>query len=201
MAKALNKNRKLYTAIYLIFALVILLFTETHIQMGEPLFWLVNSLGLIFIFIAIVGRIYATIFLGGYKNKTLIDYDIYSATRNPLYLFSFIGAIGVALFSMNYWIMIATPLVFLLIYIPLIKREERFLQSEFGDDYKTYLQNTPLFLPKRITKPIPKGEFVEASPHLIKAAVGHSLLWLGLYFIFIIINMLYSFDILPLIIL
>lgn len=54
----------------------------------------IRIVGVFLVFVGIIGRIYATIFIGGMKNEGVdgskfIDYGAYSICRNPLYLFFF----------------------------------------------------------------------------------------------------------------
>ncbi len=42
----------------------------------------------------------------------------------------------------------AVALVTLALYVPTIRREERFLAERFGDTWRTYAASTPAFLPR-----------------------------------------------------
>jgi len=73
---------------------------------------------------------------------------VYVLTRNPMYLGTFLIGTGVSLFIFNWWAAPLFCLVFLLIYIPQIRKEEKVLSLRFGDEYKLYCQATPRFFPR-----------------------------------------------------
>ncbi len=98
--------------------------------------------------IALVGvliRAWAT----GYivKNTTLTTTGPYAHTRNPLYLGSFLLALGFALAA--HWIAVAVVVVFwFIVYRPTIAREREFLRSVYGAAYSEYEANVPAFFPR-----------------------------------------------------
>jgi len=67
--------------------------------------------------------------------------------RNPLYVFSFIGALGLVL--MTHSIVIAAFLLvfYIGIYPFVVAKEESNLHDLFGDAYQDYCDKTPRFVP------------------------------------------------------
>jgi hypothetical protein len=68
--------------------------------------------------------------------------------RNPLYLGSFLMVIGFCLLAndlMNLWIAAA---VLILLYVPKVRSEERFLSGQFPAEWAPYAAETPRFLPR-----------------------------------------------------
>lgn len=63
---------------------------------------------------------------------------IYKLTRNPMYLGLMIAYIGIACLIGNWWNFIFLPLLFLIIQEYVIKREEKYLELEFGQEYRNY---------------------------------------------------------------
>ncbi|HEY9212134.1 MAG TPA: isoprenylcysteine carboxylmethyltransferase family protein, partial [Ancylobacter sp.] len=49
-----------------------------------------RATGLCLIMAAVIGRLWATLYIGGRKNASLVTAGPYSITRNPLYCFSII---------------------------------------------------------------------------------------------------------------
>jgi hypothetical protein len=96
----------------------------------------------------ILGRTWCSLYIGGVKNKSLIDVGPYSVTRNPLYVFSVVGAIGIgAQLGSIVIALLAGGVVWAVFYI-LIFSEERHLRSKFGAAYQDYVTRIPRFWPK-----------------------------------------------------
>ena len=82
------------------------------------------------------------------KNLRLATSGPYSLSRNPLYLGSFLLVVGFAVAGRNLLLGIALVVLFLAVYLPVMRREESFLRQKFGAEYEEYAARTPLFLPK-----------------------------------------------------
>ncbi len=81
------------------------------------------------------------------KNAELTTTGPYAYTRNPLYLGSLIMAIGFGVASRSIWVGACIVLLFLAIYLPVIRGEEDFLGGAFAgfDDYRAHV---PRLLPR-----------------------------------------------------
>ncbi|MFN0116909.1 MAG: methyltransferase family protein [Elusimicrobiota bacterium] len=101
--------------------------------------------GFILMIIATIGRTWCGIYIAGRKNKELCVEGPYSLCRNPLYFFSFLGAMGVPLATQNVSLSLLVGIVFLTYYSFVIKSEEKILLGIFGDSFKKYLTTTPCF--------------------------------------------------------
>jgi protein-S-isoprenylcysteine O-methyltransferase Ste14 len=94
----LAKKRIYISQFFSVLALLAIFFISPTIN--NPLYnFLTESLGIMLVFIGMVGRIFSSIFIGNLKNQKIINYGMYSITRNPLYFFSFIGFLGVLIFT------------------------------------------------------------------------------------------------------
>jgi protein-S-isoprenylcysteine O-methyltransferase Ste14 len=71
----------------------------------------------------------------------------YSVVRNPLYLGNIVIILGLSLLSQSYLIVIINVLLAICFYIPIIMREEEFLDQSFKKEFENYLQRTPAFIP------------------------------------------------------
>jgi protein-S-isoprenylcysteine O-methyltransferase Ste14 len=81
------------------------------------------------------------------KNAELTTTGPYAYTRNPLYLGSVIIALGFGVASRSLWVAVAIIVLFLAIYLPVIKSEEVFLRGAFGD-FDEYARNVPRLFPR-----------------------------------------------------
>jgi protein-S-isoprenylcysteine O-methyltransferase Ste14 len=81
------------------------------------------------------------------KNAELATTGPYAYTRNPLYLGSILMAAGFVLAARNLWIALATILMFMIIYLPVIRAEEIYLRSTFAG-YDEYAVRVPRFFPR-----------------------------------------------------
>jgi Phospholipid methyltransferase len=94
------------------------------------------------------------------KNAELTTTGPYAHTRNPLYLGSILIAFGFALASRSLWIAIILTALFLIIYLPVIRAEERYLRSVFPgfDEYATHVPRLfPRLTPATSQRPISAG--------------------------------------------
>ena len=81
------------------------------------------------------------------KNAELTTTGPYAYTRNPLYLGSILIAAGFLLAARSIWIAAATVVMFFLIYLPVVRAEENYLQSAFPG-YNAYARGVPRFFPR-----------------------------------------------------
>jgi protein-S-isoprenylcysteine O-methyltransferase Ste14 len=80
------------------------------------------------------------------KEKILTTGGPYRFIRNPLYLGSFLIAIGFGLISGSIWVWILIVAYFALVYIPVIRYEESILREKFSE-YPAYAAKVPALYP------------------------------------------------------
>ena len=107
----------------------------------------VEALGLALIIIAIVGRGWCSLYIGGRKKAEIVDRGPYSITRNPLYVFSFIGAFGIGAQTGSLVIGAVFAIATVLVFLRTVGREEAWLAEHFGAPYAAYRARTPRFWP------------------------------------------------------
>jgi len=81
------------------------------------------------------------------KGRTLARCGPYALTRNPLYLGSFLMALGILLAGQGYWLLIPFGLFFIVFYYPVMKAEEQELLQGHGEAFLAYSRAVPLFFP------------------------------------------------------
>ncbi|WP_339915447.1 isoprenylcysteine carboxylmethyltransferase family protein [uncultured Brevundimonas sp.] len=114
---------------------------ETRLHEG------LETFGLVLIAVCIVGRAWCSLYIGGRKKAEIVDRGPYSISRNPLYVFSFIGAFGMGAQSGSFSIAALFLLVTFVVFYSTVKREEAWLAGEFGEPYLAYMKRTPRFGP------------------------------------------------------
>lgn len=117
---------------------------------------ILEQLGFLMVFVAVLGRIWCTLYIAGRKNRELCTAGPYEVCRNPLYLFSFIGLVGICFAAQNILLGIVSASAYLLFYHGVIRGEERRLADIFGPDFNRYIATTPRFWP-RLRRPSHAG--------------------------------------------
>ncbi|HAL06973.1 MAG TPA: isoprenylcysteine carboxylmethyltransferase family protein, partial [Brevundimonas sp.] len=77
----------------------------------------------------------------------IVDRGPYSVTRNPLYVFSFIGAFGIGAQTGSLAVGTVFALAAFLVFLRTVGREEAWLAEHFGQTYEAYRTRTPRFWP------------------------------------------------------
>lgn len=82
----------------------------------------------------------------------------YALTRNPLYLGTYLMAVGVALAIQNWWLLGTLSILYVVIYHYIILDEETKLERIFGEPYLVYKRSVPRFFPRLIPPFTPSSE-------------------------------------------
>ena len=82
------------------------------------------------------------------KNDALATTGPYAYTRNPLYLGSFVLGLGFTIAAGRLILGLVFAVLFLGIYVPVMRVETKTLAELFGKDYQDYASAVPLFLPR-----------------------------------------------------
>jgi protein-S-isoprenylcysteine O-methyltransferase Ste14 len=119
-------------------------FAVVYILLARPTF-VSMAWSLLLVFPGLWLRAYAS----GYvkKNAELTVTGPYAYTRNPLYLGSMMIAFGFAAASRSIVIVLLLAALFGVIYLPVIRSEERFLRSTFKG-FDEYAAKVPRLLPR-----------------------------------------------------
>jgi protein-S-isoprenylcysteine O-methyltransferase Ste14 len=131
--------------------------------------------GYLLVAICALGRVYASAFIGGIKNTSLVMAGPYSLCRNPLYTLSWIGFVGIALMSTSVTATVVTAIIFGLLYRVLVLREEEHMRATFGEAFNRYCLTTPQFVPA--LRPMDIPDALTIKPRYLGFAVLDALAW------------------------
>ena len=174
------RQRVMVSRIFAVLVVLLVIFTMSSFKQGGLADILLDTSGLFLLTVCSMGRLWALLYISGKKTQEVITDGPYSIVRHPLYLFSFIGAIGIGLASDNI-LVLAALVIFYLSYYPLtILSEEKTLTKKFGPAYIDYAKRTPRFLPKLSLYKSP-GHFEVNTGIFLKSLV------LGMWFIWVFI--------------
>ena len=114
------------------------------------------------------------------KNVEITVSGPYSHTRNPLYLGSLIMCIGVCIGAGIWWVAAIFIILFLSIYLPVMRVEAEDLRQIFPETFPEYEKNVPLLFPR--FSPWKKSEMgFDANLYMkyreYRAALGLLLVW------------------------
>lgn len=96
----------------------------------------------------VAGRMWSILYVGSRKNRELTTTGPYSITRNPLYFFSTLGAVGIGLIHGSLILALALGAFAYLVLVATAEREAEHLKTLFGPGYDSYARETPLFWPR-----------------------------------------------------
>lgn len=81
------------------------------------------------------------------KDTELATAGPYAYTRNPLYLGSIIIATGFTIAARSWWVVLTIVVLFLVIYLPVIRAEEEALRARFPG-FNAYVGQVPRLIPR-----------------------------------------------------
>ncbi|MBK1698365.1 methyltransferase family protein [Rhodovibrio salinarum] len=102
--------------------------------------------GFAVIALAVLGRTWCTLYIGGRKKRTLVTEGPYSLSRNPLYVFSVMGAFGIGATSGSIVMGALLAAAAAAILDIVIRREEAYLTEHFPVAYLEYMRSVPRWL-------------------------------------------------------
>lgn len=143
-----QEMRRLVLAVMIAAMFAALLFGQSIFPPDTHIHEAIEMLGILMIFLGIVGRLWATLYIGGRKSGEVVTGGPYSMTRNPLYVFSTLAAAGVGAQMGSIVATVGFAVLCAAAFHVVILREERFLEATFGDDFRAYVARVPRFFPR-----------------------------------------------------
>jgi len=176
----IQKLRIPLTNIFVVLLLIFIATSDRPWEVKHPLFTsFLFFMGLFFVGIGSLGRLWCSLYIAGWKTKVLITKGPYSMCRNPLYFFSFIGAIGVGFATETILIPFFVVILFAAYYPYVIRKEENKLLTRHGQQFKSYSESVPRFFPRL-------SNFTEPQEYIVNPIIFKTHIFSALWFIWMI---------------
>lgn len=179
MTPSLHNKRALISRLIMAGLGIAILFSSSKWEDASLVGDIFFFIGMILAGIATAGRIWCSVYISGYKIRSLITTGPYSMCRNPLYFFSFLGAAGVGMSTETVTVPAIICIAFLLYYPLVIRKEEERLLSVHQDDFRKYMNKTPRFIPSF-------SSFHEPESYVFKPAIFRKRVIDSLWFVWLI---------------
>lgn len=124
-----------------------MLFPQWKGRLWNELF---NFLGIVLVLFGFLFRVCAR----GYKEekssqgRSLVKDGPYALIRNPMYFGTLLIGVGIISLLFQFWTIFLFLAVFLLIYIPQVRKEEALLAAMFKEEYREYSKAVPGYFPR-----------------------------------------------------
>ena len=140
---SIRKHRT--TALRLCYLLVvpIAIFVRPSWSLGYAVAYCVEFAGYLFLLAGLVIRLWCIFYIGGRKSKELNTQGPYSMCRNPLYVGTFLLAIGAGLCFENLLMLAFCVATIFPVHFLVVRMEEAHLEAIFGGQYRSYKQRVP----------------------------------------------------------
>ena len=147
--RPVNQNMRINILRAAMIVMLPLIFLGTPAYPAESVF--AESLevaGVLLIICGMLGRFWAILYIGGAKNREVMQWGPYSMMRHPLYTFSIMAVTGFGLMLSSLVTTLVLSGLVAAILIVTARKEERFLRREFGQAYADYAARVPMILPR-----------------------------------------------------
>jgi protein-S-isoprenylcysteine O-methyltransferase Ste14 len=138
------------TIMVLVIILTGFLYFTPHFHI-KSIFWnnVCDFIGLIFIlkgtYLRMAARGYKKEF--SQKGQGLVVDGLYTLTRNPMYLGTYLTGVGFVLIVWPWWFLAIFSMLFFIRFNKQMVKEETHLKQLFGEKYEKYCKETPRFFP------------------------------------------------------
>jgi len=137
---------------------------------------------------AALGRVWASVFIAGFKDEALVRTGPYSALRHPLYALSLLAALGIGLATRSLAITLALVPVLGLIHAAAARREDAVLLGRHGEAFEDYRRSVRPFWPRRSSYEVP--ERLEIRPRVLWKAFLDAGSLLGYFALLVLVDAL-----------
>ncbi len=145
--QALQRRRKRVLRLGVLILLMVVAGSQSLAHPESQLHDMIEAVGLCAIGLCIFGRGWCSLYIGGRKTAELVTTGPYSSCRNPLYVFSMIGAFGAGVQTGSVVIGLVFAVACWWVFRGVVLREEAVLAERFGAAFTTYRNTLPRFRP------------------------------------------------------
>ena len=82
--------------------------------------------------------------------SVIVTTGLNARTRNPMYMGLTLIYLGLVLTINAVWALVGLPVLVLYLHFGVIRREERYLEDRFGDEYMDYKASVPRWIPQLV---------------------------------------------------
>lgn len=190
-----QRRRRLALALLLAVIFIALLFVRSALAADDRLHEYVEAVGGALILAAILGRTWCTLYIGGRKSAEIVREGPYSVTRNPLYVFSMIGAAGIGAMTGSMIVAAGFAVLAWLAFRSVALVEEEYLERTFGEPYRRYMSEVPRFLPR--IGLFRESQMLSVQPRILYRTFADGLMFLLAYPFFELVEYLQDSGVLP----
>jgi len=147
-----------------------------------------QAAGFILVAVAVLGRLWTTVFIAGRKDRQLVREGPYASCRHPLYFCSMIAALGLALSSRSVVLIAVLPLGIAWLCMAAARREDAVLRQAHGAEWLRYRDAVPAFWPGRSAGGTP--ELIAVPPRIYRKAFFDAASFLALWLAVVLIDSL-----------
>lgn len=147
-----------------------------RVAISPPVDTVLGFLALLLVVLGALGRIWASVFIAGRKDAELVTAGPYARCRHPLYLFSFVGGLGIGIATRSVVLSLVTLAVLAMLHAHAAWKEERSLAARHGAAFAEYCARVPRWWPRwasstpqilQISPAVLWKAFVDASAFLL----------------------------------
>jgi protein-S-isoprenylcysteine O-methyltransferase Ste14 len=109
---------------------------------------LLTAVGLTLLLAGLGLRLWALGCIDGNKKRKLVNWGPYSYVRHPLYVGSLLILVGFCVLAGSLTAAALSGLIFLGLYLPAMRAEERLLADQYGERWQEYCQSSGALFPK-----------------------------------------------------
>lgn len=140
-------GRKIALALACLLGIGVFMFADSYWPDDGPVHETIEWTGIALIAICVIGRTWCSLYIGKRKNKEVVQDGPYSVVRNPLYMFSIVGAIGVGAQAGGITSSLVCGFLTWAVLSRMAQIEEDHMVEKFGAQYFDYMTRVPRLWP------------------------------------------------------